>query len=357
MRIVNSPVHDEAISGTGEDQRQPPPTPESIVMAATQPSISRAIYTIVALGVPELIDAEPQSSAELAERLSVRPHLLHKILRLAATTGVLRTEQDGSFSLTDDGRFLLAGHPTASRDLILTLQGPAIYAGLGASVEALRTDVSAIELTAGVPVFEYLRSHPDEAESFNRMMIAYHTGEPTAVAAAYDFSALSHIVDVGGGIGSLIREVLTAAPLASGTLFDLPHVTAAARKALAGSPVFERLDFVPGDFFEGIPVVGADAYMLSHIIHDWDDATAAKVLERCRDAMGPDSRLLIIEGLIPDGDEQHPLKMLDVVIGLTIGGGERTLAEYESLLETAGLKLVGVTPTKSPVNVIEARQR
>ena len=133
-------------------------------------------------------------------------------------------------------------------------------------MEALRTGASGIELTAGVPVFEYYQSHPDEAESFNRMMIAFHTGEPEAVAAADDFSALGHIVDVGGGIGSLIREVLTAAPLASGTLFDLPHGTAAAKEALAGSAVFERLDFAAGDFFEGVPVAGADAYMLSHTI-------------------------------------------------------------------------------------------
>jgi hypothetical protein len=357
MRIVNLAVNDEALPGTGEDRRPPAPTPESIVMAAMQPSISRAIYTIVALGVPELINAEPQSTAELAERLSVRPLRLHQILRLAAATGVLRTEKDGRFSLTEDGRFLLAGHPTASRDLILTLLGPTTYAALGASVEALETGLTGIELTAGVPVFEYYPNHPDEAGSFNRMMTAFHTTERAAVTAAYDFSSFGRVVDVGGGIGSLIREVLTAAPLASGTLFDLPHVTAAASEALAGSPVFERLDFVAGDFFESIPVAGADAYLLSHIIHDWDDEAAAKILETCRDAMGPSSRLLIIEGLIPGGDEMHPLKMMDVVIGLTAGGCERTLAEYESLLTAAGLKLAGVTPTKSLVNVIEARRR
>jgi SAM-dependent methyltransferase len=334
---------------------QSPIPPVSIISAAMSPLISRAVYTTVALNIPDLLADGPRSSSDLAGELGIaEPRALHQLLRSAATTGLLRTEADGSFGLTADGEFLLTGHPSASRDLILTQQGPLFYPSLGQSVAAIKTGKTGTELALETTLFDYMGSHPEAADSFNRMMRAFHAGEPEAVAAAYDFSGFDTVVDVGGGIGSLLQEVLKATARASGVLFDLPHVIEHAKKDVADSPVAGRLTFAGGDFFEGV-VSGGDAYLLSHVLHDWSDEAATKILQRCGEVLGPDGRILVVEGLVPAADEPHPLKMLDVLLAVCTHGAERTQDEFERLFTAAGLRLTGVTPTASMVSVLEAR--
>jgi SAM-dependent methyltransferase len=331
---------------------EPSPIPETITNAALLPLVSRAVYAIVALGIPDLLTGGPRTSAILAKETGARPRLLHQLLRTVAATGLIRTEPGGGFTLTEDGSYLTENHPTASRDLVLTMGGRAIYAGMGAVTDVLRSDRTGIEITTGRTAFEWLAAHPDEAASFSRMMIAYHAGEPAAVAAACDFSGYGHIIDVGCGTGTLLAAVLAAAPQATGTLFELPHVIRAARTALADPVMASRCSFVEGDFRRGVPG-GGDACLLSNILHDWDDETSVAILRRCRDALNPGGRLLVVEAVLPDSDAPHPAKIHDVLLAVCTNGSERTESEFTALFEPAGLELTRIIPTESAVSILE----
>ena len=170
-----------------------------------------------------------------------------------------------------------------------------------------------------------------------------------ALLAAYDFSTAGHLVDVGGGNGTLLAAILTKYPQLDGTVFDLPHVVEAAQQVKSQQP---RLRFAGGSFFTDVPVAG-DTYLLKKVIHDWDDESARRILERCRAAMSPRSRLLLIESIVPASGAPTFLTFLDLWMLVFAGGRERTEEEYRTLLRSAGLSLSKVVPTGSPVNVIE----
>jgi hypothetical protein len=185
-------------------------------------------------------------------------------------------------------------------------------------------------------------------------MVGIHGGEPPAVAAAYDFSGLKTIVDVGGATGDLLTTVLGRNPGARGILYDLPHVVRDAPALIHARGLTDRVRIEPGSFFEKVPS-GGDAYLLSHIIHDWSEEQCLTILGNCRRVMSAGGRLLIIEMVLPSGDTPHPGKMLDMMMLVGPGGQERTEEEYRALLAKAGLRLTRVVPTASPVSVVEAR--
>ncbi|MGZ5096316.1 MAG: methyltransferase, partial [Burkholderiales bacterium] len=193
----------------------------------------------------------------------------------------------------------------------------------------------AFEQVFGAPRFEWLASHPEQAEIFQRAMIAISQGSNEAVADAYDFSASLHIVDVGGGHGQLLSLILARNPHLSGILFDLPAGIAAARAGIGGK--LPRSELIAGDFFQAVPA--ADTYILKKVIHDWDDERAAKILRNCRDAMLPVGKVLLAETIIPGGNNPHPIKVLDVTMLAVTGGLERTEEQFAHLLSRAGLRL------------------
>jgi hypothetical protein len=204
-----------------------------------------------------------------------------------------------------------------------------------------------------MPLFEYLAQHPGEASLFSETMVGLHGQEPPAVAVAYDFSTFNTIVDVGGATGNMLAATLSRHAGPSGILFDLPHVVADAPSLLEENGVRDRVKIEPGDFFKTVPS-GGDAYILSHIIHDWDEDQCLMILSHIRKAIKSNGRLLIVEMVLPEGDTVHPSKMLDMVMLLVSGGQERTEAEYGSLLNKGGFKLTRILPTSSAVSVIEA---
>lgn len=231
-----------------------------------------------------------------------------------------------------------------------------MWAATGELLHSARTGQTGFEKAIGLPVFPFLEKHPQDAEIFNDAMVGFHGDEPPAVASAYDFSGIRTLVDVGGGTGNLIINILRRHPHLKGTIYDLAHVADAARKRLAQEGLAQRCSVESGSFFERVPA-GADAYTLSHIIHDWDEASCLKILRNCREAMAPQGRILIIEMVIPGPNEPHPGKLLDVIMLAIPGGRERTPAEYEALLAKADLRLACIVPTPSPVSVIEAVRR
>jgi hypothetical protein len=191
------------------------------------------------------------------------------------------------------------------------------------------------------------------ATFFSETMVGFHGREPPAVAEAYDFSGIGSLVDVGGASGNMLGHVLSRHPGVKGVLYDLPHVVADAPALLASHGVADRVSIEGGSFFDSVPK-GHDAYLLSHIIHDWDDGENATILKNVREAMNPDGKLLIVEMVLPEGDAPHMGKMLDMMMMLVPGGEERTAAEYAELLEPNGFRVTRVVPTDSAVSVVEA---
>ena len=258
------------------------------------------------------------------------------------------------FALTPLGDALKTGAPGSARASILTLASDWMMHGLEQLPYSLQTGKSGFEKSLGMPIFDWLAKNPEAASMFSETMIGIHGAEPAAVAAAYDFSGLKTIVDVGGATGNLLTTILGRFPGSRGILYDLPHVVRDAPALIQARGLTERVKIEPGSFFERVPS-GGDAYLLSHIIHDWTEDQCLTILGNCKRAMNPGSRLLIIEMVLPTGDTPHPGKMLDMMMLVGPGGQERTEQEYAALLKKAGFLLTRVVPTESPVSVVEAR--
>jgi hypothetical protein len=210
-----------------------------------------------------------------------------------------------------------------------------------------------MEKVWGMPLFESLAQHPEEAAHFGEAMVGFHGAEPPAVVAAYDFTRFQTLVDVGGGMGNLLTTILRANPHLRGILYDLPHVVPEARTHVEALGMAARCEVVAGDFFAAVPA-GGDAYVLSHIIHDWDEAQCLTLLQCCHRAMGQQGRLLIVETVLPPGDTPHPGKVLDLLMLTVPGGMERTAEEYAALLEAVSFRLTRIVPTLSAVSIVEA---
>jgi len=206
----------------------------------------------------------------------------------------------------------------------------------------------------GQPLFDYLGKHFDLAPIFDAGMTAIHGHETTAMLEAYDFSAIHVLADIGGGNGSLIGAVLQRYPKLKGLLFELGHVVGRARKSLKAYGVDDRCSIIEGNFFESVPS-GADTYLLRHIIHDWTDEQSVQILNNCRKVIPNNGRLLIIEAVIPTGNERCLAMDFDMVMLTFPGGIERTEEEYRFLLEHAGFQLSSITPTASVISVVEGK--
>jgi SAM-dependent methyltransferase len=333
---------------------QPAPPPHAPLLELTfAPVVARALYAVTDRGVPDLLVEGPATPDDLAAKVGVDPIALLQMLRTLAAAGIFIHGTDGRFGLSPVGETLVTGHPTAARELVLTLGSPVFWAALGAMPAVLETGKTGVEIALGTSFFDYLRQHPDEEAVFNRTMIAVHGGEPAAVAEAYDFAGIGKVVDVGGGIGTMLVTLLQRHPHLTGVLFDAPSVAEAAKATIAAAGLEGRCERVGGDFFASVPG-GGDAYVLSHIIHDWPVDACHTILRNCREAMNPGGRILIVEMVLPPGAEPHPGKILDVVMLAVAGGRERTADEYGELLAPAGLRIERVIPTASPVSVVEA---
>src|SRR5262249_28867669 len=278
---------------------------------------------------------------------------LYRLLRALASIGIFAEDPDGRFRLTPLAECLRSDVPGTQRPAAL-LMGGEHYRSWGEFLYSVRTGRTAFDHAYGMPVFDYLAVHPEQAEVFDAAMTAIHGAETGAMLAAYDFSGVGTLVDVGGGNGSLLCAVLRQYPSMHGVLFDRGHVVERARPNLRAAGVEGRCRAVAGSFFESVPP-GGDAYLLRHIIHDWDDEQSLRILRNCRRAVGGQARLLIVESVIPPGNEPSFSKWLDLNMLVVPGGLERTEAEYRDLLQQAGFRLVGVVPTAMEVSVIEGQ--
>jgi hypothetical protein len=331
-----------------------PASPDmQVIQMSTAYWASSFVYAAAKLGLADHLVGGAKSAGEIAGAMAVHERSLHRFMRSLACIGLLSDQGNGRFALTELGQTLKTSAASATRATVLTMGSPWFAQSLGNLEYSVRTGRTAFEQLNGLPVFDFLTKRPEDASLFSQTMVGVHGEEPAKVAEAYDFSAFKTVVDVGGATGNLLAAILARHAGVRGILFDLPHVVTDAPALLKARNVLDRVKIESGSFFEGVPS-GADAYFLSHIIHDWSEEQCLTILGHCRTAMLPDSKLLIVEMVLPEGDAPHPGKMLDMVMLAIPGGQERTSGEYAELLRKAGFRMTRVVPTQSAVSVVEA---
>jgi len=235
---------------------------------------------------------------------------------------------------------------------VLTLGGPLGWKSWENIEYTVRTGLPGADHAFGKPFFDVLAEDPEAAERFSESMISIHGAEPPSVAEAYDFSTARTVVDLGGASGNMLAHILTRHAGPRGVLFDLSQATAGAPALLKARGVDDRVTIEHGSFFQRVPA-GGDVYLLSHIIHDWNEARCLTILENVRRAMTPASRLLLIELVLRDGATPG-FGSADMAMMVLTGGAERTAREYASLLARAGLEMTRVLPTSTSASIVEA---
>jgi hypothetical protein len=313
---------------------------------------SQAVYVAAELGIADHLSRGPRTADELASACSAHPDALFRLLRALASIGIFQEISPCTFVLTPLAEGLRSDVPDSQRALA-QMMGAEQYQAWGDLLYSVQTGKIAFDRRFGKPIFDYLSDHPDKARIFDAAMTGIHGAETQAVLDAYDFSDVRVLADIGGGNGSNLVTVLSRYPSLQGILFDLPHVVERAQSAVNSAGLADRCRLIGGNFFEDVPVQ-ADAYLLRHIIHDWDDERSTTILRKIRDRIPADGRLLLIEAVIPPGNEPFATKFLDLTMLLIPGGKERTWEEYEELLHSARFEIHRVVPTSTEMSVIEA---
>ena len=295
----------------------------------------------------------PQPATDLAARIGAHAPSLARLLRALTTLGVFAEVAPEVFGPTPRSHLLRADVP-GSRRAALLLAGADLYVRFGHLLHTIQTGETTTRHVYGMDAWAWRAQHPEMNAIFNDVMVEQTTARVAALVAAYDFSPFGTVVDVGGGRGALLAGILRANPGVRGVLFDLPHVVAGADAAFAAAGVADRASVAPGSFFEGVPA-GGDAYILSVILHDWDDERATAILATCRRAMAGRGALLLFERVLPVGaDRPWEPYFSDLNMLQGLGGRERTEAEWRALLAGAGFTLTRVVPTAAGVSLIEA---
>jgi hypothetical protein len=312
--------------------------------------VSQAIYVAAKLGIADLIDDGVEEVDLLAKATTTHPGSLYRLLRALASVGIFAEGEGRRFSLTPLAECLRDDAPGSQRSTAIMF-GEEHYDCYGELLESIRTGQAAFDRLFGKPPFEYLAEHPEQARNFDSAMEAIHGPETAQFLDAYDLSGAGTLADVGGGNGSLLIGALRRYPALRGLLVDLPGVVARARPNIEAAGVADRCRTEEGNFFEAVPP-GADAYLLRHIIHDWDDERATAILRNVHRAMAPGAKLLVVEFVIPPGNDPGFGKLLDLTMLLIPGGLERTEDQYRQLYHDSGFRLERVVPTSGELRIV-----
>lgn len=316
-------------------------------------NLTQMIYVVVKLNIPDMLVNGPRSVEDLAAMAGAHPPSLYRLFRALASQGIFAEDASGRFGLTPLSELLRSAVPGSMAPFALAYGEPWWWKAWGSLLYSVKTGEPAFNHTSGESLFEFLANDPEAARIFNANMTAMTVEEAQAVAKAYDFSDTRMLVDVGGGQGALVSAILQAHPQAHAIVFDLPAVIEGAQSNLESAGIAERCETVGGSFFERIPE-GGDTYTLKDVLHDWDDQQAERILKSCRDAMSASARLLVIERIIPPGNDPAAGKLIDISMLVFTGGMERTEIQYRSLLEKSGFDLKNIFPAAGGISVIEA---
>jgi orsellinic acid C2-O-methyltransferase len=324
-------------------------TPSPLIDLTFGAMAAKIVYAAAELRVADLLAAGIQTGTELAEQTRTHGPSLRRLLRALAALGVVAQTGPDRFELTGLGAQLRVDASDSVHALVLTRCGPEFWRSWDELVVSLRTGQAGWDRANGAAPYEYFEQHPDQSATFNTAMAQNTRGMAPAVLAAYDFSRFETVMDVGGGDGTLLADVLRAEAGMEGVLFDRPAGLAGAADTLAAAGVADRCRVVPGDFFVSIPE-GADAYVMKQILHNWDDAHAIAILRNCREAMARDARLVILERMLTDPvtvDDTRTL-LLDIQMLVVTGGRERSEQEFRELFDAAGFALTALSEPLPP---------
>lgn len=314
---------------------------------------THAVYAATRLGIPDTLVAGPRSPADIAAELELDADATHRLLRACATWGVFHEEPDGRFALTPLADRLRSGTRDSMRAVVLMLGDPGYQRVWGELAETVRTGDPGAERALGRSMWDHLEKDREFGAVFDDAMTRLSALDWPTVAAVYDVTRFSRIVDVGGGHGQLLALMLVAAPSAEGVLLERAAMADGATRLLREAGVLDRCRFEAGSFFDTVPSDG-DLYVLRRVLHDYDDDQAAAILTTLRRHMPEHATLLVLEGVVPPGNTPHFAKALDLDMMLFVGGRERTEPQWRALLADAGFRTTRVIPTVSSVSLVEA---
>ncbi|MCP4573647.1 MAG: methyltransferase [bacterium] len=326
------------------------PPPAQLMKFIVGMWISKPLYVTAELGIADMLVDGPRSIEELARASQTHAPSLYRVMRALASVGIFCETEGKRFELTPMAEYLKTG---AMRSIALLFNSDWADQAWGCLMESVKTGDTAFEIAHGMPVTDWLEVNPRAAEVFNEANAVKAGSSHSAIVEAYDFTGQRTLTDVGGGLGILIAEILVANPSMNGIVAETPSVLPGARRTLKEMGIEDRCQVMECDFFESIPS-GSDAYLMSNILHDWSDEQCGIILSNCHRAMTMESKLLIVEMIIPPGNEPSVAKLLDLEMLVTTGGRERTKEEFKILLESSGFGLSRIIPTNGDVHIIEA---
>ena len=331
------------------------PPPAVVLHQLTRDAlVSQAISVFARLGVADALATGPRDAEEIAELTGAHGPSLYRLLRALGDVGVVAELENRRFALTPFSEMLRSDVPGSLRDRAMVIGLPFQRDPWTDLYETIQTGESAFDRVHGTTFFDYLAEHHEDAAVFDAAMSAVSTTLTASIVQAYDFTPFSTVVDVGGGRGGLLAAILAAHPHLQGVLFDKPAVVAGAEEVMSSAQVVDRCKVVSGDFLDSVPE-GGDAYLLSNVIHNWDDDHAVQILGRCRAAMANTGCVLLAELVLPEGTAPSMAKLADLgMLIMTSGGRERTEAEYRRLCDRAGFRLTRIMPSTGLVSLLEA---
>ena len=313
---------------------------------------SQMVYVAAKLELADRLDQCPRTAADLAADVGADPRALYRLMRALASIGIFAEGEGQTFALTPAARLLQSNVVGSLRSSALIYGDDLFWRAYGRMLHSVQTGKPAFDHCHGAPLFPYLETHPEAASLFHEAMSGFSEQESAAILAAYDFSGFSDVIDIGGGRGALVAALLTTCSHLRAVILDLEPAAPGATQLLSEAGLTGRATFTAGDFFTAIPE-GGDVYLMKSVLHNWDDAAAARILRNCRMAMTKNARLIVIERVIPAVTGPSEAILFDINMLVVLRGQERTEKEYDELFRAADLKLARVIPTRSHLSLIE----
>lgn len=325
------------------------PPPAQLMKFIVSKWISKPIYVVAELGIADMLKNGPKFIEDLAQESNTHPPSLYRIMRALASVGIFNETKEKYFELTPMAEFLKTGMLRSAAILFHSVWSDQAWEYL---LDGIKTGETPFNQAHGISLGAWLKKNPQAAQIFNEANAIKAATSHRVIIDAYDFSGVQKLLDVGGGVGTLMIEILKAYPELQGIIADLPPVAQEANKLIHSKGFGDRCQSVECDFFKAIPS-GADALLLSNVLHDWPDDSCEKIMKNCFDALEPHSKILIVEMIIPPGNEPSIAKLLDMEMLVITGGRERTESEFKNLLLKTGFDFSRVIHTKEEISIIE----